>query len=98
MTPSPVGAGTDEAVDELTLEAMLEDERLELATLLDATLLELLLATLLALLELELEVLVPLGAEHSLVPPETLVPAPKVTSPQTKLPVRVLKVNLSARP
>jgi hypothetical protein len=28
--------------------------------------------------------------EHSLVPPDTLVPAPNVTSPQTKLPLRVL--------
>jgi hypothetical protein len=49
------------------------------------------------LFELEL-LLAPDGTEHSLVPPATLVPAPKVTSPQTKLPERVLKVNLSERP
>jgi hypothetical protein len=42
-------------------------------------------------LELELElVLVPDGTEHSSVPPATFVPAPNVTSPQTKLPVSVL--------
>jgi len=34
--------------------------------------------------------LVPEGTEHSLVPPATLVPAPKVTSPHTKLPLSVL--------
>jgi hypothetical protein len=33
---------------------------------------------------------VPEDTEHSLVPPAILVPAPKVTSPQTKLPVRTL--------
>jgi hypothetical protein len=37
-----------------------------------------------------LEVAVPEGIEHSFVPPATLVPEPKVTSPQTKLPLRVL--------
>lgn len=40
----------------------------------------------------------PLGAEHSFTPPATRVPAPKVASLQTKLPLRVLKVNLSERP
>lgn len=49
-------------------------------------------------LELELELLEeelpePPGIEHSLTPPGTRVPAPKVTSPQTKLPLRILKVN-----
>jgi len=47
-------------------------------------------------LELELEdddVEPPLGCEHSLVPPATWVPTPKVDSPQTKLPLSTLKVN-----
>jgi hypothetical protein len=72
-------------------------EELELEVALDAALelaaLELLLALLLdAALEAELalEDEVPLGTEHSLTPPATLVPLPKVTSPQTKLPDRVL--------
>jgi hypothetical protein len=47
--------------------------------------------------ELELPELL-LGIEHSLTPPGTLVPAPKVTSPQIKLPLSTLKVNRSARP
>jgi hypothetical protein len=47
----------------------------------------------------ELELPEPLfGIEHSLTPPGTLVPAPKVTSPQTKLPLSTLKVKRSARP
>ncbi len=64
--------------------ALLDEAALDVAALLEA-LLEL------ALLEAALEALeVPLGAEHSLVPPATLVPAPKVTSPQTKLPESTL--------
>lgn len=43
------------------------------------------------------ELVVP-GAEHSLTPPDTLLPAPKVASEHTKLPESVLNVNLSARP
>src|SRR5690349_9064480 len=69
-------------LDELEL---LDDE-------LDEELLELLLDD-----ELEL-VLEPLGIEHSLTPPATRVPAPKVASLQTKLPLRTLKVKRSARP
>ncbi|GAA5157760.1 hypothetical protein GCM10025770_01430 [Viridibacterium curvum] len=62
---------------------LLDFELLELdATLLDATLLE---AT-----DEALDDAVPDGAEHSLVPPATLVPAPKVASEQTKLPERTL--------
>jgi hypothetical protein len=45
------------------------------------------------LLEVELVLPEPLGIEHSFTPPGTLVPAPKVTSPQTKLPLSSLKVN-----
>jgi hypothetical protein len=45
------------------------------------------------LLEVELVLEPPLGIEHSFTPPGTLVPAPKVASPQTKLPLSNLKVN-----
>jgi hypothetical protein len=41
---------------------------------------------------------VPEGTEHSLTPPATRVPAPNVASEQTKLPLKVLYVNLSERP
>ena len=40
----------------------------------------------------------PDGTEHSFTPPDTLLPAPKVASEHTKLPLNVLKVNRSARP
>jgi hypothetical protein len=45
--------------------------------------------------EEELEELLepPPGTEHSLIPPGTMVPAPKVTSPQIKAPFSVMKVN-----
>ncbi len=46
----------------------------------------------------ELGLGVPDGTEHSFTPPDTLVPAPKVASEHTKLPLSVLKVNRSARP
>lgn len=66
---------------------LLEEELDELELLLDE--LELLLDELEELEELEL---LPglLEIEHSLVPPATLVPAPKVASLQTKLPERTL--------
>jgi hypothetical protein len=87
---------------ELLLEELLEDELLELELLdeeeleepvpeeelLDDELLddELLLEE-----ELELELPVPpLGMEHSLTPPATRVPAPKVASLQTKVPLSIL--------
>lgn len=76
---------TDE-LDEGKELAMLVDLLLERDDLLlerDDVLIEL------AILDL-LDVAVPEGIEHSLVPPATLVPAPKVISPQTKLPLRVL--------
>lgn len=91
--------------EELELEddVLLPDELEELLELLDEELLledeELLEDELLLLLELEeLEELdepppEPLGIEHSLMPPGTRVPAPKVASPQTKLPFSVMKVN-----
>ena len=52
------------------------------------------------LVELELVLLldVPLGAEHSFTPPDTLVPAPNVASEHTNVPLSTLNVNLSARP
>jgi hypothetical protein len=51
------------------------------------------------LLDEELELPVPLpGIEHSFTPPGTRVPAPKVVSEQTKLPLSILKVKRSARP
>lgn len=109
-TISPTGCGGTEADElleelleilelELLLEELLDEERLELDEIevnedeLDEEL----------LLELdermdEIELVVDFEIEHSLVPPETLVPEPKVTSPQMKLPLNSLKVNLSARP
>jgi hypothetical protein len=72
-------------LDELEL---LDDE-------LDEELLELLLEDELELLldELLELVLEPLGIEHSFTPPAIRVPAPKVASLQTKVPLRILKVN-----
>jgi len=86
----------DEELDELLLELL--DEELELDELLEDEL-ELLEEDEL-LLEEELELLepLPLGIEHSFTPPATRVPAPKVASLQTKVPLRILKVNRSARP
>ena len=46
----------------------------------------------------ELELEEPDGAEHSFTPPLTRLPAPKVASEQTKLPLNTRYVNLSARP
>jgi hypothetical protein len=96
----------DEELELLELELLLEDELLlELdEELLEDELDELLEDELLLdeelLLELDEELLdaPPPGAEHSLTPPATRVPAPKVASLQTKLPLRILKVNWSARP
>jgi hypothetical protein len=83
-------------LDELELEdELLEDEELEELELLD----ELDEEFEELLLDDELDELPEdLGIEHSLTPPGTLVPAPKVTSPQTKLPLSTLKVKRSARP
>lgn len=84
----------EELIDELVVERLeLDDDRLVLSELLDKEL----------LLELEdrldeIELVVDFAIEHSFVPPDTLVPAPKVTSPQIKLPLNSLNVNLSARP
>lgn len=89
MTASPVGGATEELLDELLLDELEDDLLLELDELLDEALLDE-LDLLLEALDGALELLVPLGTEHSLVPPATLVPAPKVTSPQTKLPLSVL--------
>ncbi|GAA5158911.1 hypothetical protein GCM10025770_04260 [Viridibacterium curvum] len=84
MTLSPVGGETEDVAEELLeLTTLLDEEEDEDLLLIDDELEELEEGA-------ELEVLVPLGTEHSLVPPATLVPAPKVTSPQTKLPTRVL--------
>jgi hypothetical protein len=80
--------------DELLLEDELEELELEddeLELLDEEELDELLLEE--ELEELDDELLVPLGIEHSFIPPGTRVPAPKVTSPQTKLPLSVMKVN-----
>jgi hypothetical protein len=81
-------------LDELELEEELE---LELEEVLPVELDEELDDDELVLLdELLLDVVlepVPLGTEHSLIPPGTMVPAPKVTSPQMKLPFKVMKVN-----
>jgi hypothetical protein len=78
--------------DELLDDELVEVVELEPVELLDEELLEELL------LEVEVVLEPPLGIEHSFTPPETLVPAPKVTSPQTKLPLSTLKVKRSARP
>jgi hypothetical protein len=66
-----------EELDDDELELLLELEELELEEELDELLPE----------------LEPLGIEHSLIPPATRVPGPKVTSPQVKLPFSVMKVN-----
>lgn len=96
----------DEELDVLELEELDDDELLldELEEL-DELLLEDEEDELEELLLLELEeeeldelLLDPLGIEHSLIPPGTRVPAPKVTSPQMKLPFSVMKVNWSLRP
>jgi hypothetical protein len=82
-------------LEELELELLLDDElelleELELDEELDEE-------DELELLDEELEELldepVPLGIEHSLIPPGTNVPAPKVASPQVKLPFSIIKVN-----
>jgi hypothetical protein len=52
----------------------------------------------LVLLELVEPPVPPLGIEHSFTPPATRVPAPKVASEQTKLPLKILNVKRSARP
>jgi hypothetical protein len=77
------------------LELLLLDDELLLELLLDEGVLELELELLLDEELLGLELLmelddVPEGTEHSFVPPATLVPVPKVTSPQTKLPLSTL--------
>lgn len=86
---------------ELLLDELLDEERLELELdeieVNEDELDEELLLELDERLD-EIELVVDFEIEHSLVPPETLVPAPKVTSPQMKLPLSSLKVNLSARP
>jgi hypothetical protein len=74
----------DEPVVELLLDELLDDVLLELLDELE-----------LAEEVLELELVLdedddPLGTEHSLVPPGTRVPAPKVVSLQVKLPLRTL--------
>jgi hypothetical protein len=86
-----------EPVVEEVLEVELEppDDELELLEVLlelDAVLDEELLEDELEELD-ELDPMVPSGAEHSFTPPGTMVPEPKVTSPQTKLPLNSLKVN-----
>ena len=89
----------EDELDELELDELLLEDELEL---LEEPELEELDEELdeedeLELLDEELEELldepVPLGIEHSLIPPGTNVPAPKVTSPQVKLPFSVIKVN-----
>jgi hypothetical protein len=88
-------------LDELELDEELEELLEEEVEALDDELLELLEDVLLDELELlleELELLEllpvpPLGIEHSFTPPATRVPAPKVASLQTKVPLRILKVN-----
>ena len=80
------------------LEVVLDELELLLELLVDEELEELeLLEDELELLD-EDELLAPPGLEHSLTPPATRVPAPKVASLQTKLPLNTLKVNRSARP
>jgi hypothetical protein len=107
-SPAALGPPEDDELeelldeDELELEEeleLLDDEELELEELeLDDELEELDELELLELEELLEDELLPLGIEHSLVPPATRVPAPKVASTQTKLPLISLKVNWSARP
>jgi hypothetical protein len=73
-------------------ELLLEDEELELLDedeLEEPAPEEELLDELLLEEELELPV-PPLGVEHSLTPPATRVPAPKVASLQTKVPLSIL--------
>jgi hypothetical protein len=75
---------TEELIDDAT-ELFTE----ELVTTEDLLLDELEIILELAALEL-LTGVVPFETEHSLVPPDTFVPVPKVTSPHTKLPLNVL--------
>jgi hypothetical protein len=90
-----LGAPLDEDELELLLDEVLElDELVELE--LDE--LELLLDDDEELVELEEELPVPLGIEHSLMPPGTRVPAPKVASLHVKLPLNIINVNWSERP
>ena len=84
MTVPLVTVPPEELDEEELLELELEDELELLEDELDEEL-ELLLDELEELDELEL-----LEIEHSLLPPATLVPAPKVASLQTKLPESVL--------
>jgi hypothetical protein len=70
-----------EEVLPVELDEELDDDELVLLDELDELLLDVVLEP------------VPLGTEHSLIPPGTMVPAPKVTSPQMKLPFKVMKVN-----
>jgi hypothetical protein len=88
-------------LEELEAELLLDEElELEELELLEAELLELEELELDELDELELDELelAPTGIEHSFTPPATRVPAPKVASLQIKLPLKILKVNRSARP
>jgi hypothetical protein len=78
-------------LDELEEELLLDDELLELLDELELDDVDELLE-LEELLDEELPVPLP-GIEHSLTPPATRVPAPKVASLQTKLPLRSLKVK-----
>jgi hypothetical protein len=97
MPPLEVVVVLDEL--ELLEDELLDDELVEVVELEPVELLdEELLEEDELLLEVELVLEPPLGIEHSFTPPETLVPAPKVTSPQTKLPLSTLKVKRSARP
>ena len=91
------------ALDETRLEE-LEDLMLETVAVLE---LDLLLTTELATLalldETALETVAALDAvmvriEHSLMPPATVLPAPKVASLHTKLPLNTLYVKISERP
>jgi hypothetical protein len=97
MPPLEVVVVLDEL--ELLEDELLDDELVEVVELEPVELLEEeLLEEDELLLEVELVLEPPLGIEHSFTPPGTLVPAPKVTSPQTKLPLSTLKVKRSARP
>lgn len=76
---APVGGVLDEEDEEVEVLDELVEELTEELLWLDDEL----------LLDAELEALL-VATEHSFTPPATLVPAPKVTSPQTKLPDNVL--------
>jgi hypothetical protein len=83
----------DELLEDEELDELLEDDELEELDELELELDDELLDEELDELLLEDDELEPLGIEHSLIPPGTIVPAPKVTSPQIKLPFSSLKVN-----